>query len=170
MENYRPPENRAVSGLTFFVTARLRQSLRILAEAEHAKAVLNTLQFFRERHEAELYGYVVMPDHIHVIIRPLEPHTVSGLMRRLKTYTAKTMGKGPIWGEGFWSEVVPNDASLRQKLNYVHANPIRAGLVDKPEEYPWSSAGEFEAGRLGECVDSPFGPSTIVEAGGARRK
>jgi REP element-mobilizing transposase RayT len=170
MENYRPPENRTVSGLTFFVTARLRHSLRILAEAEYAKAILDTFQFFRERREAKLYGYVVMPDHIHLIIRPLEPHTISGLMRRLKTFTAKTIGEGPIWGEGFWSEVVPNDASLRQKLNYVHANPVRAGLVDKPEEYAWSSASEYETGRLGAYVDSPFGPSTIAEAGGARRK
>ena len=105
----------------------------------------------------KLHGYVVMPDHIHLLLRPLAPATISDVMRRLKSFTAHEIGQGRIWSEGFWSELVPNDKSLFQKLTYIHNNPLRAGLARQPHEYLWSSACEYLKSEMNGLIDKPFG-------------
>jgi putative transposase len=160
MENYRPPENRHVPELTFFVTTRLLSPYRFFEDSKYAQLVLDSLQFFRQRKEIELYAYVVMPTHIHAIIMPLGKHTISTIMRRFKNFVAHEVGQGPIWDEGFWSEVVPDVKFFRQKIGYVHENPVRAGLTVNAKVYFWSSAREYSSGEPFRFVDYAFGAPT----------
>lgn len=57
-----------------------------------------------------------------------------------------------VWQDSFWEEVVFTDGFLRQKLNYIHMNPVRAGLVDEPQKYPYSSYRNYE-----------FNDNTLIE-------
>ena len=165
---YRTPPNRKISDLTFFVTASLRDRQLLFADDAAAKIVLDSLQFFRAHGEIELYGYVIMPDHVHFVVRPVSPLTLPNMMRRFKTYTAHTIGAGAIWEDGYHSEVLTHAGIVKQKLNYIHENPVRQKLATKAENFRWSSAGAYTRGEPFELLDYVFGPPTL-EAGRARQ-
>ena len=105
--------------------------------------MLDSFRFFRENGKIELYGFVIMPDHLHAILKTKAPVTISQFVKRMKTHIAHMLGQGPIWEKGYWSEVIEGGSFMKQKLVYIHENPVRAGLVRKPEDYPWSSAKEY---------------------------
>ena len=150
----RFPQNRAVPGLTFFVTTSLANRALLLRAPDKAQIVVDSLQFFRRNGDIELYGFVVMPDHVHLILKLHDSLTLPRWVRRFKSYTAHGVGLGPIWEKGYWSEVVAGESFLLEKLQYIHANPIRAGLVTEPQEYAWSSAHHMWSERPEEFVDS----------------
>jgi len=149
----RIPENRSVPELVFFITTGLRNRRPLFRRPKVAQLVMECFQFFRNRGEIELYGYVIMPDHLHVILKPKSPVTVSQIVKRFKTYVAHAVGQGRIWEKGYWSEVIEGDYFLRQKLVYIHENPVRAGLVQVAQDYEWSSAREYLCKMSSEIVD-----------------
>ena len=148
------PENRSVSDLTFFVTARLNTTRPLLGDADAGQLILDTLNFYRQRGEIECYGFVVMPDHIHLIVKVVAPLTLPRWMDRFKSYVARHLNKGPIWQRGYWSEVVPSIPLLEQKLRYIHENPVRAGLVREATEYVWSSASDYYLQATSDRIDN----------------
>jgi len=147
------PENREASDLTFFVTARLEIAQPVLGDAVAGQLVLDTIDFYRQRSEIECYGFVVMPDHVHLIIKVLAPVTLPRWMDKFKSYVARQLGKGPIWQRGYWSEVVPSVPFLEQKLRYIHENPVRAGLVKEAADYLFSSARDYHLQQKSERID-----------------
>lgn len=68
----------------------------MFANERAAQIALDSLQFFRRTKEIALYGYVIMPDHIHLIVKPLAPLTLSKFMRRFKTFIAHSLDRGSI--------------------------------------------------------------------------
>jgi putative transposase len=147
------PENRDVSDMTFFVTARLNTARPLLGDAGAGQLILDTLNFYRQRGEIECYGFVVMPDHVHLITKVHAPITLPWWMNRFKSYVARQLGKGPIWQRGYWSEVVPSISLLEQRLRSIHENPVRAGLVREAAEYLWSSARDYYLEAASERID-----------------
>jgi len=150
----RVPENRCASDLTFSVTARLNTTQAKLNEKDAAQLVIETLSFYRRRGEIEVYGFVVMADHMHLVVKVLSPVTLPRWMDRFKSYIARQLGKGPIWQRGYWSEVVPGIPFLEEKLNYIHENPVRAGLVQDAADYPWSSARDYHRQAMSDRIDN----------------
>jgi REP element-mobilizing transposase RayT len=55
-------------------------------------------------------------------------------------------GEYKVWQDSFWDKILYNERMLRQKLNYMHRNPVRAGLVENPEDYPYSSYRNYVLG------------------------
>jgi putative transposase len=149
----RVPENRTAVGLTYFVTSRLQEHHDVFESQSACERVIGALQFYRQRGDIELYGFVVMPDHIHVIAKMRADITLEWWMNRFKSFVAHELGAGPIWQKGYWSEVIPNVSLLEQKLAYVHDNPVRAGLVGQAEEFLWSSAKDYAASDLSGRID-----------------
>jgi putative transposase len=105
-----------------------------------------------------------MPGHIHLIIWPSEPAGIPGFMRDYKKFTSHRIVRqarverkeewlaafqrageetgrsvNKVWQDSYWDTNLYSERVLRQKLNYIHRNPVRAGLVDIPEDYPYSS-------------------------------
>jgi len=150
----RVPENRRASDLTFFVTARMNTTRAILNEGDAAQLVLDTLSFYRQRGEIEVYGFVVMGDHVHLVVKILSPVTLPRWMNHFKSYIARQRGKGPIWQRGYWSEVVSGIPFLEEKLRYIHENPVRAGLVQDAADYPWSSARDYHRQMTSDRIDN----------------
>jgi putative transposase len=149
----RVPENRAIGGLTYFVTSRLNTNRPIFEESKCAQLILDTLNFYRKRGDIDLYGFVIMPDHVHLVVRLNGEITISWWMDRFKSYIARKLGKGPIWQQGYWSEVVPNIAFLEQKLQYIHNNPVRAEIVERAEDFEWSSARDYFCQETSDRID-----------------
>ena len=93
----------------------------------------------------ELFGYVVMPNHVHMLIMPIQP--VSVITRWLKGSTARRAnsmlrrtGK-PFWRDESFDHWVRNGRELHRIIDYIEMNPVEAGLVEVAEDWPWSSAG-----------------------------
>lgn len=142
----RVPENRSAAGLTFFATCALKDRRPLFSLPCNAQAVLDALQFYRAQRGIEVYGFVIMPDHIHMVVKPQAPLTLPAFMNRFKSYVAHCVSPEAIWQRGYWSEVVASDGFLRQKLIYLHENPVRAGPVQAAEDFIWSSAGDIFSG------------------------
>jgi putative transposase len=140
----KTPSNRAEKGLTFFVTTGIMNEIRIFDQPELAQLVLDTLQFFRKRKEIELFGYVVMPDHVHFLAKLSGDATISSIVKRMKTFVSRKLGPDVQWEKGSWTEVIERLEFIPQKLKYIHENPLRAGLTERIEDYEWSSAKEYE--------------------------
>jgi len=105
----------------------------------------------RDRRAILLHGYVVMPDHYHVLLTLREEPSVSGLVRKVHSLFAahchRRVGlRGPIWQRRFYDHVVRDEADWHTKLTYMHGNPVRDGLVKVTTDYAWSSAVFWENG------------------------
>ena len=94
-----------------------------------------------------LYAVVVMPDHVHLLLLPLRdengwPVPLVDILQCLKSATAHRMNKlvhnsGPVWEEESFDHVLRSDESLKEKCEYIRQNPVEAGIVKRPEDYPW---------------------------------
>jgi REP element-mobilizing transposase RayT len=94
-----------------------------------------------------LHAMVIMPDHVHLLLSPLRdserwPFPLVDILQCLKSATAHRINKflhhsSPVWEEESFDHVLRSDESLDEKCEYVRQNPVRAGLVRRPEDYPW---------------------------------
>lgn len=110
------------------------------------RVFLDILQQAQERSTMRLLAYVVMPNHWHLLLWPREDGTLSDYVRWLSvTHTRRwhaahqTVGTGPLYQGRFKSFPVEEDDHLWTVWRYVERNPLRAGLVDRAERWPWSS-------------------------------
>ncbi len=97
--------------------------------------------------QIDLFATVVMPDHVHLLLTALRdengwPFPLFEIMQCLKSCTAHRInkllhGSGPVWEEESFDHVLRSDESLKEKCEYIRQNPLRAGLVQKPEDYRW---------------------------------
>jgi len=97
-----------------------------------------------------LLAWVVMPNHVHVLFQPLNGWTVAKIVAAWKKFTARKIcddlrdsGKGPsapIWHREYWDRYIRDQTHLAQVIEYIHLNPVKAGLVATPDHWPWSSA------------------------------
>jgi REP element-mobilizing transposase RayT len=107
------------------------------------------LEHCRREHgkRVSLDALVVMPDHVHLLFRPLRndqgwPNPLVDILQCLKGATAHLINKhldrsGPVWEEESFDHVLRSDESLKDKCEYIRQNPVRAGLVKRPEDYRW---------------------------------
>ena len=88
-----------------------------------------------------------MMDHVHLLLSPLRgndgwPFPLVDILQCLKGATAHRINKllhksGPVWEEESFDHLLRSDESLKEKCEYIRQNPVAAGLVGRPEEYPW---------------------------------
>lgn len=202
-----------VPGHAYFVTTTVVGYTKLFIKDKYCQIIIDNLKFYREKLGFKLYGFVVMPNHIHLLILPkffestdsyevgfeeptstdlgksprvyvgsleptnsqlvhssLEPTkfaTISDIMRDFKKYTAIQIIKQlkidkrqdilkifsyyaqkyhpskkrnyQVWMDRFWPINIYSEKYFNQKLDYIHNNPLRAGLVKNPDDYPWSS-------------------------------
>ncbi len=95
----------------------------------------------------KLHAAVVMPEHVHLLLTPLEdpqgwPYALPAILKLIKGVSARDVNRllgwsGPVWQEESFDHVLRSVESLAEKLEYIRQNPVRRGLVQKPEDYPW---------------------------------
>jgi putative transposase len=107
-----------------------------------------SLTFCMDKYGAHILGYVFIPSHIHLLIN-IDGRHLGSFMRDFKKYIAqkaiKDMGvpSSQIWMPRYDRLVIVAEKVLRSKLNYIHNNPLKAGLVSVPEDWAWSSARAY---------------------------
>lgn len=101
-----------------------------------------------KKKSVQIIGYCIMPTHIHLIIKQLIKNGVSDYMKNLlnsytRYFNIKHKRKGPLWEQRFKRILVESDEQLLHLTRYIHLNPITAQLVEKPEEWAFSSYNDY---------------------------
>ena len=136
-----------------------------LASAGHRDLFVKILEETRQRYRFVVAGYVVMPEHIHLLLSEPEQGTPSTVMQVLKQRFAcnvlgkRTSNRAPdelcpeaerhVWQRRFYDFNVWSARKRIEKLVYMHRNPVRRKLVEEPEQWPWSSYRYYAYGEEG---------------------
>jgi REP-associated tyrosine transposase len=144
-------------GLIYHVYARGNRRQDIFLDRRDYRAYLARLARYRTRHDAIVYAYCLMPNHVHILIRTgLVP--LSLLMQGIQqSYTQYFNRKHAVVGHLFQgrykASVCTDEAYLATLVHYIHANPVRAGLAASPQLYRYSSHAAYLDGRPTATVD-----------------
>lgn len=137
------PPHFEINGVIYFITTRIKHEGRFLTEHE-SEIVVNTMLNSSTRKEITLYAYVVMPNHVHILMKPVACG-ISKIMQLIKGRSSREINEGNFWQKGFFDFTVLTEDKFREKFNYIHFNPLKWGLVKEPEEYKYSSAMAYKA-------------------------
>lgn len=131
------PSRTAKPG-TYFITSATYNRRRLFQVEQNAQLLLETISHYRTNYL--LHGYVVMPDHIHLLITP----TLIPLERAVQLikggYSHRLGSKMPVWQRGFTDHRIRDTDDFKVRLQYIHRNPVEANLCESAEAYPFSSA------------------------------
>ena len=160
---------------THFLTFSIMGWIDIFSRQRYRDLVLESFQFCQKNKGLLIGGYVIMSNHIHVIWTARE-NNLSDIIRDFKTYTSKAISASvqdepesrkdwllhmfrfyatrtnandnyKVWTGNNHPEEIYSDSFLRTKLNYIHENPVRAGWVQEPHHYTYSSASNYVNGK-----------------------
>jgi REP element-mobilizing transposase RayT len=153
----------------YFITFTLVEWIPLFAIPEFASIIVDSLKYCVANKGLLIYGYCIMPSHIHLIVQS-NTNPLGSTIRDLKKYTAtqidhilksdekyqdhlkifqnkaseiKRNKHIKIWLDGYHPEIIFSNYFFFQKLNYIHNNPVVAGLAAKPEDYYYSSARNY---------------------------
>ena len=150
-----------------FITCSCYHRLPLLDSAENRDLFLSILEQTRQRYRFVVVGYVVMPEHIHLLLTEPEVGTPSTVMQVLKQRTARALlpprtrsnprqrdlfgdePKRSFWQERFYDFNVFTTKKRVEKLKYIHQNPVKRGLVESPEDWRWSSYRSYLLNEAG---------------------
>ena len=158
--------NNLIAEEFFFVTTTVINFTKIFSDIADCDILINNIKYYQQKYNFEILAYAIMPSHFHWILKTdISKGTVSDIMRDIKKYSAwdilgklKTENsvslnnfiiasgsgqKHQLWMHRFDDEVIRNEKMLWSKIKYIHNNPVEAGIVDKPEEYKYSSARNY---------------------------
>jgi putative transposase len=139
------------TGQSHFVTfcCYHRHSL-FTSDASH-RIFESALERVRRSFRLRVYRYVVMPDHIHLLVSEPEQGTLADAVKSLKQGAARRLigDADHFWQKRYYDFNVRNHAQFVEKLHYIHWNPVNKGLCERPEDWPWSSFLHHATGAEG---------------------
>jgi len=109
------------------------------------------LEQLRQKHQFFLFGYVLMPDHVHLLMSEPKTHSLATTLSVLKGETSRQLkdGQKQFWQTRYFDRNIITQNEFVEKLRYIHRNPVEQGLVEKPEGWPWSSFRHWLTGEQG---------------------
>ncbi|MDR3724716.1 MAG: transposase [Terracidiphilus sp.] len=134
-----------------FITFSCFHRLPFLRSAETKSAFEDLLEETRARHNACVYAYVLMPEHVHLLLNE-PPNILLGMfLKSLKQMSSRKL-KGSIehfWQARYFDANIRGEEARSEVIHYIHHNPVKRGLVEGPEQYPWSSYRHYATGIRG---------------------
>jgi putative transposase len=128
--------------VTMFITTNTKNRAPVFANPAYAREAAEHIYRVQERIPFLLFGFVIMPDHVHLLLHVRAPRKISTVINTYKTGLTFQLGIGAFWQHRFDLRISNNVAAT---LRYIHENPRKAGIVDRSIDYPWSSAcGSWE--------------------------
>jgi putative transposase len=174
-------ERRYGGGSSHFVTCSCYHRLPLLNDDRMKHLFLTILEEVRRHYEFRVFGYVIMPEHFHLLLSEPEVGDPSTVLQVLKqrvahralqiidptlshrqrgdgapvAYALPASEKSPLtkpaqfWQRRFYDFNVWNEKKRIEKLCYMHRNPVKRGLAQRPEDWPWSSFRHYAFGEIG---------------------
>ncbi len=166
------------SGQTHFITFTCYHRFKLLDSAKSRRAFEVALERVRRKYQLCVYGYVVMPEHVHLLLSEPEDSNLAQAIKSLKQGVARRLG-GPFkpgvglsgssrtfWQERYYDHNVRNYESFVTKLRYIHRNPVKRELCSSPEDWQWSSYVHYATGVEGIVqIESQWTASRRERAG-----
>lgn len=159
----------------YFVTWTIVDWLPLFDQTPYRKIILDALNYLRTSKNTQLNAFVIMPTHLHAILWPEMGVSLSDVTRDFKRFTSRKISKEAsrqndvefidrfkrarnenrarnvstyqVWQEGSHPEAIFTEKFARQKMDYIHLNPVRAGLVEVATDWPYSSAKAYVLGE-----------------------
>ena len=131
--------------MTYFITACAHMHRNLFQRDEVSKLMVSTLLNYRDAGEYDLHEYVVMPNHIHVLVSLPDGKPLSRVIQLIKGGFSHTLREHGIvfptvWQQRYHDRRVRDENEFAEIAEYIRQNPVRKGLVQRAEEYPYSSA------------------------------
>lgn len=170
-EKYKVKDNQAL----YFVTLTIIDWVDVFTNEKYKEILIESLNYCKLKKELVVYAYVIMSNHIHLIVSASEGNEIPAIIRDFKKFTSKaiieSIREGPesrtewllnkfkfaadrikrnknfkVWQDGFRPKELNANKMINQKLDYIHNNPVKAGIVYQPEHYKYSSAVNYSGG------------------------
>ena len=128
-----------------------------LNDGRFCEILLCALENARKNFELRVYGFVVMPEHVHLLLSEPARRTLADVMHAVKLSSAKRIrrfritagGDAPFWQKRYYDRNIRSYEDFAEKLGYIHRNPVKRGLCAKPGDWPWSSYRHYATGEAG---------------------
>jgi len=160
------------AGYSHFITTSCYQRWPLLASRRNRDLFLRVLERVRRRYHFVVVGYVVMPEHVHLLLGEPQRGDPSVVMKALKQAFARCLlgrlrreldskqmplcqtpvERGRIWQPRFYDFVVFSERKRVEKLRYMHRNPVKRGLVREPQDWAWSSFRRYAYDEAGPVL------------------
>jgi putative transposase len=154
-----------IPGLAHHIVQRGHNRNAVFVDDADYSFYLDNLIEWKTRCDVNVFAYCLMTNHVHLILMPNKKGDfISRLMRRLSARQGRRVNRlerriGTPWSGRFKSSVIDTDNYLLACLRYVELNPVRAGIVDRPEDYRWSSYAQ----RVGICENTWIDKDPVTE-------
>jgi putative transposase len=132
-----------------FTTFSCYQRLPYLNTDTARTTFLEILETVRQRHQLCVFGYVLMPEHVHLLVSEPKVHSLSTTLNVLKGETSKRLkgARKQFWQSRYHDFNVLTHRKFVEKLRYIHRNPVERGLTLQPEDWQWSSYRHWLTGE-----------------------
>ncbi len=137
------------TGNFHFVTFSCYRRLPYLGTATARDLFERSLEAMRFRYDFVVCGYVVMPEHVHLLVNEPPKVLLSKAIQALKLSVSVQSQQRPFWQARYYDFNVHNERKRVEKLRYMHRNPVKRGLVEMPEDWLWSSFRHYATGEEG---------------------
>lgn len=144
------------TGDLHFVTFSCYQRRPYLASLRARRLFEETLERMRLHYEFCVLGYVVMPEHVHLLVGEPASGSLAQALHALKLSVSKMSMQHPFWQARYYDFNVFSGHKHVEKLRYMHLNPVKRGLVERPEEWQWSSFRHYTTGERGAVEIESF--------------
>jgi len=160
----------------FFATTKTSRGRRLLQSERNAGLLIDVMRSLIAEHRFKLHDFVVMPDHLHVILTVEDGMTIEKAMQLIKGRFSRRPTQefgylGEVWQRGFTEMQVMDRESFLQHRQYIAMNPVKAGLVDSPDLYPFcfeflarrkSSHSNQARAKAPDCLSDAVGTTEVV--------
>ena len=156
----------------YFVTFTIIDWIKVLEDDSFKMILIDSISYCQLNKGLQVYAYCIMPNHVHMIVQAVDEESISGILRDMKTHTAKAIikklevekpvgyeevlakfeaaGKAlkrikkyKVWQDGNHAKLLYGNRFIIEKLNYIHNNPVEYGLCKVPWSYKFSSANNY---------------------------
>lgn len=157
--HYKKLKHYVELGSIYFVTSVTYERCPIFKDNIAASFLKTSFLYHKYILNYKLYGFVIMPDHFHLLIQPTDKkYNISKIMNFIKGTFSRKYNKlinntGKILQKGFYDKIMRQEKDVLKSLEYIHYNPIKKDLVKKPEDYLYSSYNLYYNKDLEKILD-----------------
>ena len=142
----------------YHVIIRCNNKQMLLRKEKTKMLLMGSFGKFQQRMNFKIYGFVIMDNHAHWLMQVQAKYGLSGVMQKVllsfgRYYREENRFVGHFWQDRYKSVSITTDHVMKEVLNYVHENPVKARIVNRCEEYPYSSAYKYLKNANNDIVD-----------------
>jgi len=140
-------------GAAYFITNVTYKRKALFTEEKAINLLLLTIEYLKLSLDYRIFAFCILPEHIHFIIQPFGKYSLSYIMQLVKGNFSRRFNKmydsgGHIWQKRFYDEGIRGEGMLISKIEYIHNNPLKHGIVTDVDKFEYSSYHHYFNGKI----------------------